>query len=151
MLGGPATALRSWRAGDRPPEAARARFAHPVARIEPAQWLAAHGATAAIDISDGLVADARHMAAASGAELVIALDAVPLFHGCAPADAAASGEEYELLVAGPGALDQAAFEQRFGLALTRIGDVLPASGVPRVIVTDAGARVEFTGGYDHFS
>jgi thiamine-monophosphate kinase len=149
-LGGPATALRSLLDGTTPAAAARGRFAHPSARVREALWLAARGATAAIDISDGLIADARHMAAASGVALAVSLDNVPRFGECNPADAASSGEEYELLIAGPG-MDCVAFTREFGLALTRIGEVGPAEGAPGVIVTSGGARVEFTGGYDHFS
>ena len=65
-----------------PREEWRARFAQPAARIEQARWLAAHGTHAAIDISDGLVADLRHVAAASGVRLVLALDALPTVSGC---------------------------------------------------------------------
>jgi thiamine-monophosphate kinase len=150
-LGGPAVALEAWRAGRTPPAAAHARFAHPSARIREGQWLAAHGASAAIDVSDGLVADARHMAAASGKSLVIALDKVPCVDGCSATTAAASGEEYELLVAAPASLDSAAFARQFGVALTMVGAVQAADGPRGVSVTRAGARVEFTGGYDHFS
>lgn len=150
QLGGPAIALRAWLDGSEPARAERERFVQPQARVREALWLAAHGATAAIDISDGLIADARHMAAASGAAISIALDNVPLFGSVSPADAAASGEEYELLIAAHPTLDAAAFAAEFGLPLTRIGNVTGGTAVG-VTVTHGGARVEFGGGHDHFS
>lgn len=151
-FGGPAAALRAWLDGEQPAADARARFAHPVARIAEAQWLAEHGATAAIDISDGLVADARHLAAASGWMCSIELDRVPVFAGMSPKDAAASGEEYELLVAAPATIDRAEFERRFKLPLTPVGKVWDAGERGRVVVyAPGGTPIEFTGGHDHFS
>ena len=61
-LGGPGAALRRWLRGEAPAHPHAQRFAHPVARIPEALWLARRGAHAAIDISDGLLADAEHMA-----------------------------------------------------------------------------------------
>ncbi|MDB4882941.1 MAG: thiamine-monophosphate kinase, partial [Gemmatimonadetes bacterium] len=59
-LGGPGAALRSWLAGGIPSPEDRARFASPMPRLHEARWLAALGAHAAIDISDGLLGDAAH-------------------------------------------------------------------------------------------
>ncbi len=55
------------------------------------------GATAAIDISDGLAADVRHLADASG--VGIALDVVPVAVGATDDEALGGGEDYELIVA----------------------------------------------------
>ncbi len=118
-LGGPSAALRSWHAGNEPPHAARARFARPVARLDLAASLAARGCHAAIDISDGLIADARHLAAASGMALTIALEAIPVFGGLSPVDAAASGEEYELLFAAPPSFDAPRVAAEFGVPVAR--------------------------------
>ena len=87
-------------AGRSPRREHRARFARPTPRIREALWLASHGATAAIDISDGLLADAGHLAAASGVDLCIELDAIPVVSGASTLAAARSGEEYELAVHG---------------------------------------------------
>lgn len=144
-LGGPATALRAWMRGATPHPAHRARFATPVARVAEARWLAEQGATAAVDLSDGLAADARHLAAASGVALWLDVDAVPLIEGASLADGLAGGEEYELLVAAGAALDVHAFAARFGVPLTRVGRVL-AGGAPEV-----SARVDLPRGHDHFS
>ena len=148
-FGGPLLALRAWNAGVEPDPESRARFAHPQPRIREALWLAAHGASAAIDISDGLLGDASHLAAASSAQLTIELDGLRLLEGVTPAEGAQSGEEYELLVAAPPRLDVAAFEAEFHLPLTPIGRV--ERGLPEVHATLRGARVAATRGFSHFS
>ena len=148
-LGGPFLALHAWRTGLEPDREARARFAHPAPRIREAQWLHAHGATAAIDISDGLLGDAAHIAAASSATLHLELDALRVLDGVDPLDAARSGEEYELLVTAPARLDVAAFEREFHLPLTPVGRV--ERGLAGVHATLRGTRVAATGGFSHFS
>ncbi|HEX6631369.1 MAG TPA: thiamine-phosphate kinase [Gemmatimonadaceae bacterium] len=144
-LGGPGAAVRAWLAGGEPHAAHRARFAHPVPRLAEARWLREHGATAAVDLSDGLAADAAHVAAASDVGLWLDVDAVPRVAGVSMEDALAGGEEYELLVAAPPVLDAAAFARTFGVALTRVGAVR-AEGAPGV-----AARVDLPHGHDHFS
>ena len=152
-FGGPARALAALTRGKAPDPAARERFAHPIARIREARWLAAHGATCAIDVSDGLVADAGHLAAASGMRIVLHLDRIPVIGGADQRDAAGSGEEYELLVALPPAAAIHDFEQQFGLPLTEIGEVRDGKGghPPGVETIYQGERVAPPRGYDHFS
>jgi thiamine-monophosphate kinase len=147
-LGAPAAALRAWMSGADPGEH-RARFARPVARLHEARVLALRGATAAIDVSDGLVADARHLAAASGAVVEIVSARVPRASGAQLADALAGGEEYELLIAAQSGLDTAAFSRDLGIPLTEIGVVRQRSDDPHVLVD--GKRVADVVGHDHFS
>lgn len=148
-LGGPGAALAAFM-DDRAPEAQhRARFVHPTARLREGRWLAAAGARAAVDISDGLSADAGHLAAAGGVGIEIDLAAVPVVDGVTPRDALSSGEEYELLIAAPEALDAAAFAAEFGIPLTPIGravEVHPGE----VDVRDDGRHVAGGPGHDHF-
>jgi thiamine-monophosphate kinase len=148
-LGGPLTALRAFELGQEPPAEARARFARPRPRLAEARWLAAAGARAAIDISDGLLAEAGHLAAAGGVRVIVDLDRVPCLEGVTPADAVRSGEEYELLLAAPATLDASAFAAAFGVALTRVGHV--EAGAPVAEATRGGARVDLATGHDHFS
>ncbi|MEO8336699.1 MAG: thiamine-phosphate kinase [bacterium] len=124
-LGGPAAALRSWLEGHAPSVEHRVRFTSPVPRLREARWLAERGARAAIDLSDGLVGDASHLARASGVSMVLDERAIPCMEGVSVNDACVSGEEYELLVAMPPdvIVDAAAFEREFGLPLKRIGQV----------------------------
>ena len=148
-LGGPLAALRAWAAGLPPEHDARERFAHPLPRLREAQWLARHGARAAIDISDGLLGDVAHIAAASGVRIVLDLDRLLTMSGVSVTDAARSGEEYELIVAAPPGLSLTAFEREFHLPLVEIGRV--ERGAPSVSATSHGERVASTGGFSHFS
>ena len=149
QLGGPALALAAWHEGRQPAPEARARFAHPVPRIREALWLAGAGATAGIDISDGLGGDAAHLAAASGVRITIDADSVPLAPNADVSTAQRSGEEYELLVTTHAPFDASAFQREFGLPLTRIGTV--EKGDAGVDLMIGGERVASPGGYDHFS
>jgi thiamine-monophosphate kinase len=150
MLGGPGQAVADMIAGRTPSSESRARFAHPVARLREAQWLAARGATAGIDVSDGVVADAAHLAAASGVTVALELDRLPCLPGIEPMAAAASGEEYELIVALPASAAVHDFQSVFGFPLTEIGHVTRAHG-PGVVTTYHGESVAPPRGYDHFS
>jgi thiamine-monophosphate kinase len=147
QLGGPGAALRCLLAGESAGEH-HTRFVHPVPRLAESRWLAAAGASAAIDISDGLLADAGHLAAASGVRIFIDAPTIPRVHGADAKLALTSGEEYELLLTAPADLDVAAFAARFDLPLTRIGSV--TDGEPGTVQVQ-GARVAKARGYDHFS
>jgi thiamine-monophosphate kinase len=132
-LGGPFRAIAAWKVGTEPDQAARERFAHPVPRVADARWLREQGARAMIDLSDGLLADAAHLAVASGLGWAIDPDLVPI-HPAAEVveEALVSGEEYELLVALPSGTAPSlaeAFRARFGHPLTKIGVAEAAAGV----------------------
>jgi len=108
------------------------RYRRPRPRLDLRDVLRAH-ATAAADVSDGLVADAAHIAQASGVGLVLDLDLAPL-SGAARAwlrrqpDRAAArlrlatgGDDYEIVCTAPAGAEMPGF--------TRIGNVTTASGV----------------------
>lgn len=150
-LGGPAAALAAWARGEEPDRGARERFARPEPRVREARWLRDRGARALIDISDGLVADAGHLAAASNVGWAIELDRVPVHPAAAdPTGALVSGEEYELLLALPDDAPPALAEEfraAFGLPLTRIGRADSSTGVR---VLRGGAPVDVPRGFAHF-
>lgn len=147
-LGGPAAALRALLAGAAPAPALLERFASPVVRWREGQWLAAHGATAAIDVSDGIAADVAHLAAASGVRIVLDLDQLPVFAGATRDDASTGGEEYELAVAAPASLDASAFAAACGVPITQIGVV--EAGPVGVIARVEGREVALPPGFSHF-
>ena len=146
-LGGPAAALRAWNSGKEPSERDRARFAHPIPRIDAAIGLADRGATSAIDVSDGLIADIGHLAAASKVCIEVDLASIPRLDGIAELEAASSGEEYEIVVTAP-AIDVEQFASEFGLDLTEIGRVV--AGPPRVALLKDGKQITAPPGFDHF-
>ena len=146
-LGGPAAAVRAWRAGKEPTDGDRARFANPVPRIEPAIGLSDRGATSGIDISDGLIADVGHIAAASKVCIEINADQIPRVSGVTPLEAASSGEEYEIVVTAP-EIDIRQFSEEFGLDLTEIGRVV--AGSSGIVLLQGGERITAPPGFDHF-
>jgi thiamine-monophosphate kinase len=146
-LGGPADAVRRLSSGQ-PAGPFRERFAHPVPRLDEARWLAERGASAGIDVSDGLIADLRHLAAASRVVIDVDDRRVPCVGGVDLSLAMHGGDEYELVVTSPRALDCEEFERQFGIGLSEIGRTVDAS---RSDVTVRGVRVANAAGYDHFS
>jgi thiamine-monophosphate kinase len=100
-LGGSAAGLRLLRAGtrsgDRTSEALICAYRRPVARWGEGEAARRSGATAAIDVSDGLVADLGHLASSSG--VGIELDDLPVADGATRLEALHGGEDYELVIA----------------------------------------------------
>lgn len=119
-----------------------ARHKRPQPRLALGRYLRARiGATAAMDLSDGLSLDLHRLCAASGLRAEIGLP--PVFAGASVAQALHGGEDYELLfTAPPNARVPAGFE---GLRLTRIGTM--RKGRPGLVECD-GTPLEPLG-YDH--
>ena len=157
MLGAARAAVEAWLQGREPLPGARTRFAHPKPRVAAASWLARYGATAMIDLSDGVAGDAGHLAAASRVSLPISLDLLPVSEEAGEEartlgiDAlrftAEAGEDYELLVAMPSSFAEAdAFAREFGIPLTQIGEAAAGEGVQFLL---QGRPVELRG-FSHF-
>jgi thiamine-monophosphate kinase len=150
-LGGVAVALDAFFGGEKPHPVAFARFAHPEPRVQEAQWIRDRGAKAAIDLSDGLVGDAGHLAAASGVQVTLEREGVPVHAAARSADVAmVSGEEYELLVVLPRAAGRtlaAEFRDAFALPLSRVGRIEAGSGVR---LLSGGGPVALPQGFTHF-
>jgi thiamine-monophosphate kinase len=75
------------------------RYARPPLRLDEGKRLALT-AHALLDVSDGIGADAAHIAERSGCRIVLDVDAIPLAPG-ATVDDLVFGEDYELLAAVP--------------------------------------------------
>jgi len=109
------------------------RYQLPTPRLDLREALREH-ATAAADVSDGLIADAGHVAKASGVGLILDLDRTPLspparaWLAAQPDQAqgllslASGGDDYEIVCTAP---PSAAAE----LGLTVIGEVVEGAGV----------------------
>lgn len=121
-LGGAAAGLLSLETNEERPELI-ARQLEPKPRLAEGRMLAKAGATAMIDISDGLGGDANHLAQASGIGLRIGATALPLADGVTDLTLAVSGgEDYELLATIPP-------DRIAAIPATRIGAVVAGKGV----------------------
>ncbi len=112
-------------------------------RVAEGAFLREAGATAMLDISDGLLLDAKRMAAASQVDFVIDENAVPLRAGATLPEALGDGEDYELLFTLPPGRGPVSWS---GPApATRIGRAVEGSG--RLFGIN---QEEFKGaGYEH--
>jgi thiamine-monophosphate kinase len=134
------------------------RFDYPTPRVQ--LGLAARAiASAAMDLSDGLIGDLPKLALASGLAAHVSVDSLPLseamHEAVTPAEARdyalAGGDDYELLLALPpdrfaelaGAADQ------LNLTLTPIGELRAGSGVTWSL--NGKDFVPSVSGFDHFA
>jgi thiamine-monophosphate kinase len=154
-------------AGGLPPEAVDGLIrAHrlPTPRVAEGRLIhAIGGATAMIDLSDGLATDLGHIAAESGTGAVVHLAKVPVSPETRAAGrslgvdalqwAVSGGEDYELLftAAAPRAAEVArAVSARTGTPVHAIGEIRAAGEGLRFLDVD-GRPVRVAAGFDHFA
>jgi len=136
----------------------------PAARVGEGQTLAQSGATAMMDVSDGLAKDLGRLCEASEVRAAVVLDDVPVALSLKEladvlpdveplALALEGGEDYELLATlPPTAVRRAASKlaERFGTQLTDIGEIREGRGLV-AIESDGKERPLEPRGWDHFS
>ena len=139
------------------------RHLRPTARIREGRWLSkARWATSAIDLSDGLSGDLRHLCAESGVGALIELAALPVSSACRryavsvkkdpTALALAGGEDYELLFT-VSARHRARFERASAqqhLPMTKVGRITAAKEGLRMTLPDGRQRPLPCSSYEHF-
>lgn len=141
-------------------------FECPKPRLSLGEAIREMGGTAAMDLSDGLVGDAAHLARASGKSLSIDLDEIPVFAPLREAApdiqtawryALAGGDDYELLFCVPKRLRHKVegLSGQLGLSLTRVGGVNALAAEPIYFSSKTLAdHVELRGlgwsSYNHF-
>ena len=165
-LGAAAAALALVAAGQDATEALLAAHRRPSALVAAGRVLAEHGATAMIDVSDGLGADLTHICRASEVAARVRWDDLPVADGVRSAAArlgidpvelaCGGGEDFALLAALPAeaaAAAAAAAAEVEGVPAAVVGVIDPRrEGLPTAaLVLADGALRDLTGlGFDHF-
>ena len=135
----------------------------PMARVGEGQTLAASGATAMIDVSDGLARDLRRLCRSSRVGARIVLEDVPVAQAARVVAASldtdplglalGGGEDYELLATMPQESVRLAtrkLHERYHTPLTVIGEVVAGEAV-MAVEADGSERPLGPMGWDHFT
>ena len=133
-------------------------FLRPQPRLALGQLLVKRGVAAAVDLSDGLLADLGHVCRASGFAARIEVERLPVhpavkagFYNRATELALSGGEDYELLfTAGAEKMDRIAAEA--GLPITVIGEIVTGPpGDITLVDRDGKPHKPRQAGWEHFA
>ncbi|QNP41363.1 thiamine-phosphate kinase [Lysobacter solisilvae (ex Woo and Kim 2020)] len=158
-LGEATGALTQWRAGAIVDPVLRARLDRPTPRVAVGARIV-DVAHACIDVSDGLLADLRHVCDASGVAAEVALEGLPALPELLAAFEtqrrqaiqATGGDDYELCFTAPAeareAIDRIAAES--ATPITRVGRIVAGQGV-RALRADGSEWIAPSAGFVHFA
>jgi thiamine-monophosphate kinase len=155
-LGASAAGLLALERGMTGPERLVRRCLRPEPRLGAGRVAAGLGATAMLDLSDGLASDVRHLCDRSGVGCMVDLDLLPIKDDTRELArslerdpeilAATGGEDYELLVCGPApVLD--ALAKNVEVPVTLIGQITQSD----IVFTRKSEPVEDLSGWNHFA
>jgi thiamine-monophosphate kinase len=136
----------------------RNAFLHPWPRVADGRLLVEHGVETAIDISDGLISDLKHICKASQVGARVEIGRVPIssavranFGDKALELSLSGGEDYELLFTASAEVIDKVKEAASG-SITVIGEII-ADRIGEVALLDANGKPFHLGktGWEHFS
>jgi thiamine-monophosphate kinase len=133
-LGAAAAALGHLEAGE--PAPTEASLHHPLPRLGEGRAASSAGATAMLDLSDGLAVDVRRIAKASGVGIGLDPEAIPVADGAGLGQAVSGGDDYELCFTAPdldrvfAAFERAGLRQPTAIGLTIEGAEVTLGGQP---------------------
>jgi len=133
-LGAAAAALDRLEAGE--PAPTEATLHHPLPRLDEGRAASSAGATAMLDLSDGLAVDVRRIARASSVGIGLDPDAIPVAEGTGLEQAVSGGDDYELCFTAPdpdrvlAAFARAGLRQPMAIGLTVEGAEVTLGGQP---------------------
>ena len=155
-LGASAAGLLALERGMNGPERLIRRCLRPEPRLGAGRVAARLGATAMIDLSDGLASDVRHVCDRSGLGCIVDLDLLPVNDdtrelACSLGHdpevlAATGGEDYELLICAPGPVLNT-LANSVEVPLTLIGEITQSA----VVFKRGDEPVEGLSGWNHFT
>lgn len=155
-LGDAAAALYLFRQQQTVPPLLLDKLQRPQPRVDLGQSLRGI-ASSMIDISDGLLADVKHISKASGCGVRIESGLLPLSETVLQDPAfdlhwpLAGGDDYELCFTAPAKRDKkiAALAKKFNIRITRIGEAIAGEGVDCLDINGEALRLNHTG-WKHF-
>jgi thiamine-monophosphate kinase len=151
-LGASAATLQQLYAGQKVRATRANRHFYPLPRIHAGQWLRKHGASAMLDLSDGLSVDLAHICEESRVSAVVNVGSLPIAKQADLQLALHGGEDYELLFTAPPAVKIP--RAIHGLRVTQIGILEPAkkSRTPLSLQhPDGRIHALRPAGWEHFS